>query len=89
MVKNPPFNAGGIGSTPGQGVQIPQAMGQLSSSSTTGEPTHHNKDQGSQKEDSGPSLPGARYCTVLYVAVSLRACSVTSVVSDSLRPHGP
>ena len=27
--------------------------------------------------------------SVLYVVVSLRACSVTSVVSDSLRPHGP
>ena len=29
MVKNPPFNAGDVGSIPGQGTKIPHATGQL------------------------------------------------------------
>ena len=30
LAKNPPFNAGDLGSIPGQGTKIPRAMGQLS-----------------------------------------------------------
>ena len=30
MVKNPPFNAGHVGSIPGQGTKTPQVAGQLS-----------------------------------------------------------
>ena len=30
MVKNPPYNAGDMGSIPGQGTKIPHATGQLS-----------------------------------------------------------
>ena len=40
MVKNPPSNAGDAGSIPGQGTEIPHAMGQLSPRATTTEPVH-------------------------------------------------
>ena len=42
VVKNPPSNAGDIGSIPGWGTKIPHATGQLSPHTTTTEPTHHN-----------------------------------------------
>ena len=35
MGKNPPYNAGDAGSTPGQGSKIPHAAGQLSPCATT------------------------------------------------------
>ena len=38
MVKNPPSNAEGAGSTPGQGTKIPHVVGQLSPHVTTTEP---------------------------------------------------
>ena len=37
MVKNPPCNAGDMGSIPGQGTKIPRAVGQLSPHATTTE----------------------------------------------------
>ena len=37
MVKNPPFNAGDVGSIPSQGTKIPHAMGQLSPHTATTE----------------------------------------------------
>ena len=37
VVKNPPYNARGSGSTPGQGTKIPHAAGQLSPCTTTTE----------------------------------------------------
>ena len=37
VVKNPPSNAGDTGSIPGQGTEIPHAMGQLSPHATTTE----------------------------------------------------
>ena len=37
VVKNPPYNAGDVGSIPGQGTKIPHAMGQLSPRTTTTE----------------------------------------------------
>ena len=37
MVKNPPSNAGDMGSIPGQGTKIPHAMGQLSPHTATTE----------------------------------------------------
>ena len=40
MVKNPPFNAGDVGSIPGQGTKIPHAAGQLNPSAATTEPAH-------------------------------------------------
>ena len=40
MVKNPPSNAGDSGSIPGQGTKIPHAVGQLSLSTATAEPTY-------------------------------------------------
>ena len=43
VVKNPPSNAGDLGSIPGQGTKILHAMGQLSPHTTTIEPTHLNK----------------------------------------------
>ena len=42
MVKNPPSNAGEVGSIPGQGTKIPQAMGPLSLHATTTELAHLN-----------------------------------------------
>ena len=42
MVKNPPYNAGGAGSIPGQGTKIPHAVGQLSLHATTTEVARHN-----------------------------------------------
>ena len=38
VVKNLPSNARDVGSTPGQGTEIPHAAGQLSSHTTTTEP---------------------------------------------------
>ena len=38
MVKNPPSNAGDVGSIPGRGTKIPHAAGQLSLRTTTTEP---------------------------------------------------
>ena len=37
MVKNPPANAGDVGSIPGRGTRIPHAVGQPSSCATTTE----------------------------------------------------
>ena len=37
VVKNPPYNAGNVGLTPGQGTKIPHAAGQLSPCTTTTE----------------------------------------------------
>ena len=44
MVKNPPYNAGDVGSISGQGTKIPHAVGQLSPRTATRErkPTCHN-----------------------------------------------
>ena len=42
VVKNPPSNAGDVGSIPGRGTKIPHAVGQLSSRTAATEPTHHN-----------------------------------------------
>ena len=38
VVKNPPSNAGDVGSIPGGGAKIPHAVGQLSPHSATTEP---------------------------------------------------
>ena len=37
VVKNPPSNAGGMGSIPGRGARFPHAVGQLSPSATATE----------------------------------------------------
>ena len=42
VVKNPPSNAGDVGSIPGRGTKIPHAAGQLSLCAATTEPPHHN-----------------------------------------------
>ena len=38
VIKNPPSNAGNVGSIPGQGTKIPYATGQLNLFTTTREP---------------------------------------------------
>ena len=43
VVKNPPCNAGDMGSTPGQGTKIRHALEQLSPHATTTEPVYHNQ----------------------------------------------
>ena len=40
VVKNPPSNAGDLGSIPGRGTKIPHAAGQLSPCNATTEPAH-------------------------------------------------
>ena len=42
MVKNPSFNAGDMGSIPGQGTGIPHALGQWRPCDTTKDPAHRN-----------------------------------------------
>ena len=42
VVKNPPSNAGDVGSIPGQGTKISHATGQLSPHATTTELAHLN-----------------------------------------------
>ena len=42
VVKNPPSNAGDVGSIPGQGTKIPHAIGQISPGACTLEPAGHN-----------------------------------------------
>ena len=42
VVKNLPYNAGDLGSIPGQRTKIPHATGQLSPRTTTTELTHLN-----------------------------------------------
>ena len=43
MVKNPPSNAGDVGSIPGRGTKIPHTSGQLSLHATTKNPHSQNK----------------------------------------------
>ena len=43
MVKNLPCNAGEVGSIPGWGTKIPQAVGQLSPGATSKDPMGHKK----------------------------------------------
>ena len=42
VVKNPSFNAGDMGLIPGQGTEIPHALGQLSLHTTATESARHN-----------------------------------------------
>ena len=42
MVKNPPSNAGNVGSISGQGTKIPHAAGQLTPRTATTEHVSHN-----------------------------------------------
>ena len=42
VVRNPPCNAGDMGSIPGQRTEVPYAMGQLSPQVTTREPVGRN-----------------------------------------------
>ena len=42
VVKNPPSNAGDVGSIPGRGTKIPHATGQLSPRAATTKPAHLN-----------------------------------------------
>ena len=44
VVKSLPFNAGDMGSIPGQRSKIPHALGQISLCTPTKEPTSHNED---------------------------------------------
>ena len=44
VVRNPPSNAGEVGSIPGWGTEISHVKGQLSSWTATTEPKHWNKD---------------------------------------------
>ena len=51
MVKNPPCNAGDMGSIPGQGTKIPCATEQLNLWAKTRETAHQNEDPAWGKED--------------------------------------
>ena len=56
--KNPPSNAGDVGSIPGQRTKIPHAAGQLSPYTTTIELTHLNK-RADVRQTTEPICPGA------------------------------
>ena len=45
MVKNPPSNAGDVGSIPGRGTKIPHATGQLSPRAATKQKERNHKKQ--------------------------------------------
>ena len=53
MVKNPPSNAGDVGSIPGRGTKIPHAVGQLNLHATTKNPHSQNKIKRKKKEEPG------------------------------------
>ena len=59
VVKNPPSNAGDVGSIPGQGATIPHATGQLSPRATTTELAHLNK-RARVLQTTEPMCSGAR-----------------------------
>ena len=58
MVKNPPSDAGDMGSIPGQGTKIPHAAGPLGPHTTTTELTHLNK-TARVPQTTEPACPGA------------------------------
>ena len=64
MVKNPPSNAGDMGSIPGQGTKIPCAAGQLSLSTATTE-TH-------EPHPLSPCVPWS-LCSAAREAIAMRS----------------
>ena len=58
-VKNPPSNAGDVGSTPGRGTKIPHATGQLSLRATTTELARLNE-RAHVPQTTEPTCSGAR-----------------------------
>ena len=61
MVKNPPCNAGDVGSIPGQGTKIPHAVKQPSLSNATTEPTR-SRALGSQLEGLSATMKDPAGC---------------------------
>ena len=59
MVKNPPSNAGDVGSIPGRGTKISHAGGQLSPRATATEPVHLNE-RAREPQTAEPMYSGAR-----------------------------
>ena len=57
VVKNPPSNAGDMGSIPGQGTKIPHATGQLSPHATTTDLARLNKRACVQQKLQSPRAP--------------------------------
>ena len=58
VVKNPPSNAGDVGSIPGQGIKIPHAVGQLSLRATTAELARLSE-KARMLQTTEPTCPGA------------------------------
>ena len=58
MGKDPPYNAGDMGSIPGQGTKIPQDAGQLSPRATSTELACLNE-RGCMPQTTEPTCPGA------------------------------
>ena len=58
VVKNPPSNAGDVGSIPGWGNKIPLAVGQLNLGATTTE-LEHLKERDHVPQATEPTCPGA------------------------------
>ena len=59
MIKNPPYNAGDVGSIPDRGTKIPHATGQLSPCATTtelGTSTREHKLQSPHTLEPAPQL---------------------------------
>ena len=59
VVKNPPSNAGDVGSIPGRGTKIPHALGQLSPHATTTELARLSK-RDCVPQTAEPTRSGAR-----------------------------
>ena len=67
MVKNPPSNTGDAGSNPGGGTKIPHAVGQLSQSATTTEPTSREKPVHCAEERCIPQLGIPLHTTTVLI----------------------
>ena len=75
VVKNPPCNAGDMGSIPGQGTKIPHAAGQLSLCATTTELTHLNQSPHAANYRAHAPQPQKRKTHTPQLERSLRAAT--------------
>ena len=65
VVKNPPSDAGDMGSIPARGTKIPCATWQLSVCATTREPACHNENPAQPKKKKNSAFPASESKTVL------------------------
>ena len=94
MIKNPPSNAGDLGSTPGRETKIPHAVGQLNPCATATELAPQvekhatTKTQGSQKilkETNKSKIPWKTHCNFLQGTIFLLSLQPTQNHISMLR----